>query len=158
MLWPNTQARKSDVGEEVYKQLGQDPLRYWSDGFVHIRQDILPTLTMSDVQKEMISGGLRNLLMHGVGTMHSSQKSQDIYIDELSYLPDDIPLEYVFELANGTYRYRTPKTLTQYQRDQFQAHWIQYLYCDCKVKTTRFVLDYIRMNSVWQFVQTVYGH
>jgi hypothetical protein len=156
ILWPNTQARKSDIGEEAYKLLGQDPLRYWSDGFVHIRQDILPTLTMSDVQKEMISGGLRNLLMHGVGTMHSSKKGLTIPVDSLDDIPDDIPVEDTYE--NGGYPYyKTTKDLNPWQKDQFQPHWIQYLYCDCKVKTTRFVLDYIpyeqcmaiRTDGVW---------
>jgi len=157
ILWPQTQVRKKEVGEEVYKSLGQDPLRYFGESLVSIRQDILPTLDLPSRQKELIGGGLRNLIMHSIGGMHASTKYQDREISDLQFLPDDIPFESIFENGDGTYRYKEPKQKTGFEKDQFQPHWIQYLYCDCKVKVTKFVLAHvpykqvlaIRTDGVW---------
>lgn len=147
LLWPQTQQKGI---------VGRDPLHYWGEGLVTIREEVVDKLDIPDVQKQMIREAVRNLLMHGVGTMHSSQKDKDCFIDDLSELPDDIPLENTFELADGRIRYRTPKELTQYQLDQFQPHWIQYLYCTCKWKVTNFALTLpyekiitIRTDGVW---------
>lgn len=157
ILWPQTQVRKKEVGEEVYKSLGQDPLRYFGEGLTTIRQTMLPTLELPTRQKELIGEGLRNLLMHGVGGMHASEKYQDREVTDLRFLPDEIPFENVFETGDGTYRYKEPKTKTEWEQEQFQPHWIQYLYCDCKTKVTKFVVEYIpfeqclaiRTDGVW---------
>jgi hypothetical protein len=157
ILWSQTQARKRDIGEDAYKLLGQDPLRAFGESLVRIRQEILPTLTLPTRQKELLSGGLRNMLIHGIGVMHSAVRyGETVYVKAYADIPAHIPDYDRFEGDEGWF-YKEPKEKTSYQQAQFQPHWIQYAYSDCKTKVTRFVLEHIpyeqllaiRTDGVW---------
>lgn len=153
ILWPDTQARKVDLGQDGYERTGQDPLRYWMEGLVNLRQNII--LKYPEPVQSMLKDAIRNLLNMGVGKMHAASQTVDMYAKDFMEYPGK-GAHLKEEYADGSIRYEKKAELTPYQKQSFMPHWTLYVWCTCKVKITQAALSVpyenlvsIRTDGIW---------
>ncbi len=145
ILWPDTQAKGVP---------GQDPLRYWMEGLVKLRQEIAPKYP--EPIKSMLRDAFRNLLNMGIGKMSTTSNKVDIYADDWSVpIPKDAHFKDE-DLDTGTTHYVKNEDLTDFQKQTFMPHWVRYIWCHCKEKITREALKVpynqlvsIRTDGLW---------
>lgn len=155
ILWPDTQARKADLGQDRFDRTGQDPLRYWMETLVDLRQNII--LKYPEPVRSMLKDAIRNLLNMGVGKMHAGKnKHNDVYADSFDDIVED-GLHFVDEnFITGEIHYTKETELTAYQKQTFHPHWTLYVWCTCKAKITQAALTVpyehlvsIRTDGLW---------
>ncbi len=153
ILWPDTQARKIDLGQDRFDRTGQDPLRYWMEALVTLRQETI--LKYPEPIRGYLKDALRGLLNMGVGKMHSASQTLDIYTEDFDQYPG-AGARLKEEYADGSMRYEKKQELTGYQKQTFQPHWPLYLWCFCKYKVTQAALQVpyehlvsIRTDGLW---------
>jgi hypothetical protein len=144
ILWPESNAKGVQ---------GKDPLRYWGDTLVEIREKAIQGF--KEPIRSMLRDALRHLLLDSVGALHRGKQTIDVYTDseedlyDMGYVPEN-------ELADGTYHARVQKELTDFQKQQFMPHWTLDIWCKAKEKVTREALKVpyenlmtIRTDGIW---------
>lgn len=144
ILWPDTQARGVP---------GQDPLRYWMEGLVKLRQETI--LKYPEPIRSMLKDAFRNLLNMGIGKMSTGSNKVDVYTKDFDEYPGD-HAHLKEEYADGSFRYEKRQELTSFQKQGFMPHWVRYIWCHCKEKITREALKIpynqlvsIRTDGIW---------
>jgi hypothetical protein len=153
ILWPDTQTRKADLGQDAYERTGQDPLRYWMESLVNLRQNVI--LKYPEPVQSMLKDAIRNLLNMGVGKMHAASQTVDVYTKDFMEFPGK-GAHLKDEYADRSMRYEKKAELTPYQKQSFMPHWTLYVWCTCKVKITQAALSVpyenlvsIRTDGIW---------
>lgn len=144
ILWPDSNAKGIQ---------GKDPLRYFGDTLVEIRENTISTYP--EPIRTYLREAFRHLFLDVVGALHRSKATVDVYTDseedlyDMGYVPDT-------ELADGTYHAQVKQALSDFQRQQFMPHWSLDIWCQAKVKVTRAALSVpydsliaIRTDGIW---------
>ncbi len=144
ILWPDSNAKGVQ---------GKDPLRYWMEELVKLRQEI--AIKYPEPIKSMLRDAFRNLLNMGIGKMSVGASKVDVYTADFDEYPGD-NAHLKEEYADGSYRYQKTQELTDFQKQTFMPHWVRYIWCHCKEKITREALKIphkqlisIRTDGIW---------
>lgn len=148
ILWPDSQAKGMKIG--------QDPLRYWQEALVKLRQEVANQY--EEPIRSFLRDAFRNLLNMTIGCMYRTGKDVDIYVDDFfgdAETPEGAWLEDVDEIA-GIRHYQKREELNQYQREGFKPHWAISVWKNAEWKITKEALGIpyndliaLRADGIW---------
>jgi hypothetical protein len=108
----------------LWSEQSSDPLHLFTERLKRIRMQQAETLP--EPQKSYIKGAIRNILLQTLGSFRHVAAEKDFYVSTIEELP-----EYYRDLEMITYqkyRYTVQESITSYQKDLCQVHWISWLW------------------------------
>jgi hypothetical protein len=124
--WPYTILQRILWEEPDKKETAPEPLRYWRDNLVALREQaerMGAQQTIPAPLASMVSGALRNILLHAIGSFHRSRRAV-IYVvrkTELARVPAH--LEPSIELHGDLATYRETVALSREQKRYAHPEW-----------------------------------